>query len=314
MFIRNKTRHRVALPHGYVSEDTAVAAVVIETRFHVFPDRLVPEPALDGRRAATDLPDLLLYPEWEETSVTVSGHVSGPPHPPYVRPVLLRVGADVRRLIVFGERRWRRGLGGALSASAPAPFHEIPLAFERAYGGSFDEPPGLCPDTGLPTPGGPVGYPLNETGIGFYPDADHAQDQVLPNIEWPHQLVTSWSSRPEPAGFSPCPTLHALRAPPSDADAYLHHQHVAPAALIFPTLSPGTEIALEGVGAATLAFAVPGFPAVVATKPALRNAGAWSTRAVHVDADAGAVLVVQGYAFSYTATNAPQWIDVVTAR
>ena len=314
MFIRNRTPHRVALAHGYVSADDAVASVVVETWFRVDGAHLAPAPPIppDARAAP---PDILSCAEWAGASVTVSGTVRGPPCPPFVQPVKLRAGGETRRLIVFGDRTWTLAPGGELSPSAPAPFEAIPLTFARAFGGFYDEPPGLCPLTGLPSPGGRCAYPLNEAGMGFYPDAARALGRPLPNVEAPDQLVASWDARPVPAGFSPCPSLHALRlVPADDGEASLRHQHFAPGALIFPALPPGTELAVEGVGPGPLAFAVPGFPAQVVVTPALSNPGAWATRAVHVDADAGLVAVVQGYAFSYTSNTAPRWIQVLDAN
>lgn len=48
--------------------------------------------------------------------------------------VELGVGAQVRRMLAVGERRWRAGPGGAI-AEAPTPFSSLPLAWTQAFGG-----------------------------------------------------------------------------------------------------------------------------------------------------------------------------------
>jgi len=78
---------------------------------------------------------------------------------------------------VIGDRTWD-AMG---SATAPTPFTEMPLGYERAFGGEgfADNPVGR----GAATPsGGP---------------------RVLPNVEDPRQPLRSPNDRPAPAGFGP---------------------------------------------------------------------------------------------------------------
>src|SRR6185437_2934942 len=206
---------------------------------------------------------------WHGVSVTAAGHASGPPSPPFVCPVIFRVGDVERRLIVFGERCWERRFGGSLEASPAAPFDRIALGFTRAFGGGYDLPPGLLPGTDLPHPGLRVSYPLNANGVGFYPDERAAVGSPLPSIERPDQLLRRWNDQPEPAGFTPCPDLVAWRMrdeaagraqQPEPAQALpftlptLRIQHHAPPWLIFDDVPVGTPIELHGLRASPLRF------------------------------------------------------------
>src|SRR6185437_3920094 len=267
MFLRNRTSLDVSLARGRITDDVAVVAVVVRVPLRIEDAGLVPplEP-LEARE--TDPPArVALAPVWHGVSVTAAGHASGPPSPPFVCPVIFRVGDVERRLIVFGERCWERRFGGSLEASPAAPFDRIALGFTRAFGGGYDLPPGLLPGTDLPHPGLRVSYPLNADGVGYYPDERAAVGAPLPCIERPDQLLKHWNDTPEPAGFTPCPDLVAWRTehtpsptPSLAADTARHlmrMRHHAPPPLIFDDVPAGTRIELLGLGQGPLRFAVP---------------------------------------------------------
>src|SRR5262249_2808907 len=108
MFLRNRTSHRVALSRGFVSSDVLAIAGTIERSYRIGPEGLVP---LAGRaECATKLPDVTKFATWKGTSVTVSGSIWCPSSPPFSRTVELRVGDQVRRLLVTGPRRWKQSL------------------------------------------------------------------------------------------------------------------------------------------------------------------------------------------------------------
>jgi uncharacterized protein YjbI with pentapeptide repeats len=87
-----------------------------------------------------------------------------------------------RRIAVFGERRWRAGLGAAEPGS-PEPFDAIPLVYERSFGGPrFD---------------------ANPLGVGHA--ASGGEPARLPNLEDPARLVTAPRDTPPPACFAPIP-------------------------------------------------------------------------------------------------------------
>ena len=88
-----------------------------------------------------------------------------------------RVGDVDMRFSVVGDRWWRPDGG----MSPPEPFTEMPLAWERCFGG-----PGFAP---------------NPLGRGIAPD--ETGRVALPNIEQSGRLIRSPNERPEPAGAWP---------------------------------------------------------------------------------------------------------------
>ncbi|WP_159396909.1 DUF2169 domain-containing protein [Sorangium cellulosum] len=93
--------------------------------------------------------------------------------------VRARLGAVDKTLYAIGDRSWRRGV-----PTEPEPFTEMPILWERAFGG-----PGFAP---------------NPVGKGAQPVAtDAGEIHPLPNIELPEPLITSPRDQPAPAGFGP---------------------------------------------------------------------------------------------------------------
>jgi hypothetical protein len=324
MFVRNRTTFEAVLARGNFNEQFGIASINVEIAYCIGPSGLLP---LAGplERAPTDPPDITRYPLWIGVSVTATGTVRGPSRAPFVRKVALSVGSERRELLVFGDRTWQKRLGGDLEASETAPFEDIPLVFERAFGGSYELPPGLFPLTNLPHPGLLVVYPRNPHGVGFYPDKDSAAGKPLPNIELVDQPSQRWNDTPEPGGFAPCPTLTALRAP-SNADAIesdplavgvrgLHH---APGRLIFPSVKAGTTLLLEGVGSAPrrLELTAPRSPVRVEARPVVGRSVreiAGEIRSIHIDADGERVIVVHAHALVYPRSRAPGWFHITAS-
>lgn len=91
-------------------------------------------------------------------------------------PVRVQMGSVDKRLWVAGDRLWT--LQGT---TAPEPFVEMPITWERAFGG---------PDI----PSNPAGKGATRLPGGGWP---------LPNVEDPRRLVRSPSDRPPPAGLGP---------------------------------------------------------------------------------------------------------------
>lgn len=91
-------------------------------------------------------------------------------------PVSLRVGAWSKSLVVYGERTWKRGVLGAAGATSPTLIAEVPIAWDRAFGGP--------------------GYSKNPIGRGWKSDA-------APQIESPNRTVTGMNDSADPAGFGP---------------------------------------------------------------------------------------------------------------
>lgn len=116
--------------------------------------------------------------------------VLGTAHAPQGRPVAwvpveLRVG-DIRKVLrVSGDRAWSRR-----SPGSAAPFTEMPIRYERAYGGTKPDTKAMF----LPNP----------VGVGFkgatWPEAPRNE---IPNVEYPDSLMDGPGDRIKPAGFGP---------------------------------------------------------------------------------------------------------------
>ena len=93
--------------------------------------------------------------------------------------VRVRVGDVEKRLTVVGDRVW--GSGGA---SDPVAFTEMPVAWERAFGGE--------------------GSAHNPIGRGLAPvRGPDGVVHALPNVELPDRMVRTPNDRPPPAGLWP---------------------------------------------------------------------------------------------------------------
>jgi uncharacterized protein YjbI with pentapeptide repeats len=115
--------------------------------------------------------------------VVLTGHACAPGGTATVGEVRFRFGHPPmrgfeRRMAVFGERRWLRGISGS-KPSAPLPFDRIPLVHENAFGG---------PD-----------FDKNPNGVGYGPS------ERLPNLEDPAHLLTAPGEHPAPVCFAPIP-------------------------------------------------------------------------------------------------------------
>jgi hypothetical protein len=106
--------------------------------------------------------------------------------------VELTLGQLKKRLRVFGDRQWERGIAGA-TISEPLPFEFMPIIYERAYGG-WDRSAKDPADHRLDS--------RNPSGAGFLCQSNGCPGTVLPNIEYPDQLISSWRDRPQPAGMN----------------------------------------------------------------------------------------------------------------
>lgn len=96
--------------------------------------------------------------------------------------VEVRVGAIQKRLTVFGERYWIPQ-ADRYTMSEPVPFAQMPIVWERAFGGP--------------------NFPANPLGKGAEPvlDASGQSYRPLPNIEDPRRLISSVTDTRHPAGF-----------------------------------------------------------------------------------------------------------------
>lgn len=126
------------------------------------------------------------------TDVLIVGKAVAPGGRPVKQMVVtLDVQGRRKELLVTGDRQWTSTLVGLLPGKA-RPFVEMPLLFERAFGG-VDDSQG---------PGRIAAEPRNLVGVGFQPHRkrDDIVGGLLPNIERPGQPVVGPRDRPDPIG------------------------------------------------------------------------------------------------------------------
>jgi hypothetical protein len=186
------------------------------------------------------------------TDILLTGSAVAPRPGTQVMDVSLRVGPVVKRVRVFGERRWYRA-HASWKISEPAPFERMPLRWERAFGGIAAEQPDSPPEAEM----------RNPVGCGFASSAEKDfTDRPLPNLEDPAALLASPHDRPTPACFAPVAptwlprrafagtydeTWRKQRAPYLPLDFDPRYFQVAPPDLIAPAhLVGGEPVELAG--------------------------------------------------------------------
>ena len=93
--------------------------------------------------------------------------------------VRVEIGSVKKELYVVGDRQWV-----TTGHTAPTPFMEMPITWERAYGGE--------------------GFARNPGGRGHKPVlVDGRKIHALPNVESPKHLIGAPGDHPEPVGFGP---------------------------------------------------------------------------------------------------------------
>jgi len=134
------------------------------------------------------------------TDVTLHGHAYAPGGVQATQvDVTLVVGERRKTLRVYGDRVWEKGLAGP-RLPPPDPFVRVKLCYENAYGGV---------DTRADSHA--AWDVRNPIGTGYATAAAHIVGRRAPNIEDPHALISTWSSRPAPRGFAPIPVTWSPR-------------------------------------------------------------------------------------------------------
>jgi len=107
--------------------------------------------------------------------------------------VSVEVGSWSKELHVTGDRRWDFGLL-MLAPTPPEPFTQIPLIYEKAFGGW---------DRTLANEAKHTVERRNLVGCGFQSNSDLAKiaGRALPNIEYRGDRMKMWSDKPRPAGL-----------------------------------------------------------------------------------------------------------------
>ena len=166
--------------------------------------------------------------------------------------VSVRVNSHVSRLHVVGDRVWCRS-GRTLVPSAPRSFTEMPLSYQRAYGGGADHE------------GTKVPWPDNPMGVGYYLSEEAAVNNPLHNIEHAGQRGTPQWNVPVPvAGWAPYPYIWGLRvkrAYEMEGDKVRRVNRTlfnnAHPDMIVPTVAPGDIVSFDGLLDRSLDWQVP---------------------------------------------------------
>ncbi len=214
------------------------------------------------------------------TDVALVGNAYPPSGRALEMDVALSVGALRKVVHVVGERRWFRSVG-SWQISTPVPFEQMPLVFERAFGGA---------DRSNPDPSKHEIELRNPVGRGFAGAGtkDRLDEILLPNLEDPRDRVTKWNSRPPPAAFGfvaphwmPRRRLAGTyderwrkeRFPlvPLDFDPAFHNA-ATPGLVSVPRLRGGEPVSVVGASrAGALAFLLPAPELIVTARIAGRE-------------------------------------------
>lgn len=191
---------------GRVPPRPLTATFVVKAAFKLLPNsaaELLPEekqPDFSGDTYEGDDPakgmryasDFALFKPGAD--LLLAGHCHAPGGKPLKQAeVVFSVGEWSKRLVVFGDRFWIKGLLSS-SMSEPQPFVSMPLSWSRSFGGPND--------------------PRNTAGRGIDDSVldNGTRVRLLPNIESLKSLVNSTHDRPMPAGFGPIDPAAPLRA------------------------------------------------------------------------------------------------------
>lgn len=139
-----------------------------------------------------------------QTDVVIIGKAFAPQGKPAQKfEVLVEVGDNRKALCIFGDRQCLYRHTSAPAFTDPVPVVEVPVHYERAYGGKDMKS----------TPEAPFYYPRNHAGLGVViKNTKETVDGLrLPNIEDPQDLLTPerviigeperWHAQPLPDGL-----------------------------------------------------------------------------------------------------------------
>jgi hypothetical protein len=106
--------------------------------------------------------------------------------------VRIKIANIDKTLRVHGDRVIENSAFG-IKLSHPKPFFELPIFYEKSYGGT---------DLKDDDPRRHDWEPRNPVGVGFATSKKHILDSPAPNVEYPKHPYVSWK-RGVPAGFGP---------------------------------------------------------------------------------------------------------------
>ena len=265
---------RTTLPHvGLCSlglNDEEAFTIVVKAAYAIAPSGelalLSEQPAIVGADEFWGKPgessvryESELAPMKQQVDLVVNGSAYAPRGKPVRQMVVsLRVGDREKQLRITGDRTWRRrlfgiGYGLGFAARAPALFAEMPIRYERAFGGTDRGPKDETKRRSSLT---------NPVGIGFKSTRRGITTTALPNVEYPNERLRRWKGSVQPAGFGFVsrawqPRLaHAGtydekwkgdRFPLLPKDFRLAFHQAAPADQVFDELPPDTPVRICGM-------------------------------------------------------------------
>ncbi|MEZ5510145.1 MAG: DUF2169 domain-containing protein [Gammaproteobacteria bacterium] len=173
----------VAVKATYRFNDRGDVALADEQPEPVLAPEYFGEPGLSSLQYDADL-----VPTKPSTDIIVNGTAYAPQGQPSTEfAVGLGINGKRKILRVWGERRWERGVTG-LKPSAPMPVTQVPIRYERAFGGW---------DRRDPDPARQRWDARNPVGRGIYRQEGDRQDQLLHQLEY----LSGDPQSTGPAGF-----------------------------------------------------------------------------------------------------------------
>lgn len=136
------------------------------------------EPGLSAPRYETDF-----APRKHRCDILLNATAYAPDGRPTTRATVgVRIGSWSKSFDVVGDRVWEAGLGG-IGASATTPFVQMPISYDRAFGGT---------DNRAEDPADHAAYLANPVGRGFHKQlkSEWVDGSPLPNTEVTGSPVT----------------------------------------------------------------------------------------------------------------------------
>jgi hypothetical protein len=197
--ITNHTPYKAGKTWGRDKEGVHEWIVAVKAIYDILPDGSVSlseeqlEPLLAPEYNGEDGVSSLRYEaDLVSPKPTTDVLINGTAYAPGGRPstdfmVEARIGQIQKTIRVKGNRVWKRGAFGHTATSAE-PITELPIIYERAYGG-YDQTD--------PDPKNQRMDSRNPVGCGVVAKSEHLIGQALPNFEYPNGNL----KKDGPAGF-----------------------------------------------------------------------------------------------------------------
>jgi hypothetical protein len=229
---------------GETYDGQVIASLLVAQRYELAPGgglrlecddaELPDEPVYHERAPGPPAPSLLrcdsfALPFRLATDVVVQGTARSERAVAELRVRLCCVGRDFaldHTIVATGDRVVEARPGGSVGLSAPRPFTEMPVRYDRAFGGTDARAElalvspearalaaAVCDDPQELAESGALSYPRNPAGRGHFLLVESALGGAWPNLEWADERLDvrgfddllwpfeRWVDRPSPAAF-----------------------------------------------------------------------------------------------------------------